>query len=68
MKINERKLNTRIIEAGVPQGSILGPAIYNTYTADIPRIIYSKIAQYADDTVIYTSRRIKSLSPLTRKI
>lgn len=39
---------------GVPQGSILGPAIFNLYVADLPneRIAGQMLSQYADDLCI----------------
>lgn len=43
------------IEAGVPQGSILGPILYLLYTADIPLPFNSKIATFADDTCILST-------------
>lgn len=44
------------INAGVPQGAVLSPILYNLYMADIGNF-FSNIhfAQYADDTAIYTS-------------
>lgn len=43
------------IEEGIPQGSILAPTIYNIYTADIPDSILTDLANFTDDTVIYSS-------------
>lgn len=43
------------LEAGVPQGSVLGPILYTIYTADIPTHPDTFIATYADDTVILSS-------------
>ena len=40
---------------GVPQGSILGPVLFNLYVADLSEILSSTSAQYADDTTIYAS-------------
>lgn len=39
--------------AGVPQGSVVGPIIFNIYTHDIPLHHEIKISQFADDTTLY---------------
>lgn len=46
---------THEIPAGVPQGSCLSPTLYNIYTADFPIHTSCCIAQFADDTALYTS-------------
>lgn len=48
-----------VISAGTPQGSILGPVLYNIYLADFPSIqnvSNCKTLMFADDTLIYSSR------------
>lgn len=40
------------ISAGVPQGSVLGPVLYNIYTSDLPQMQNVTTATYADDTAI----------------
>lgn len=43
------------IEAGVPQGSVLGPTLYLLFTRDIPLDNNAMIATFADDTSILVS-------------
>uniref|UniRef100_V5GNF3 Putative RNA-directed DNA polymerase from transposon X-element n=1 Tax=Anoplophora glabripennis TaxID=217634 RepID=V5GNF3_ANOGL len=49
----------RDVEAGVPQGAVLSPHLFNIYTSDMPRTERTTVCLYADDTAI-TAR---SLNP-----
>ena len=42
------------VNAGVPQGSILGPKLFLLYIIDLPHDFTCDIAIYADDTTLYS--------------
>ncbi|GFW09867.1 RNA-directed DNA polymerase from mobile element jockey [Trichonephila clavipes] len=51
----ENSLSTpRPILSRVPQGSLLGPKLFNLYINDIPKAAEVHLAMYADDTAIFT--------------
>jgi len=44
------------ILAGVPQGAVASPTLFNLYSADQSTNPNTRIAEYADDKVIYSSQ------------
>ena len=54
MVLDEKSLQEYSINAGVPQGSILGPTPFPLYINDLPDNVICDIAIYADDTVHYS--------------
>ena len=62
VKIENAYSNWRVVQCGVPQGSLLGPLLFNIYINDITRITKNmELRLYADDTTGYAA----SNSPAT---
>lgn len=53
VKINNAQSDPRVITAGVPQGSVLGPTLFNIFISDLPTFHNSNLALFADDTALY---------------
>lgn len=51
VKFGDALSGTHPITSGVPQGSILGPMLYNIYAADMPTA-FTTGSHYVDDTAI----------------
>ena len=41
------------VVSGVPQGSVLGPILFDIYASDMPLIVKSPIVQFADDVKMF---------------
>ncbi len=56
--INNVKSVPHNIDIGNPQGTILGPMLFNIYINDLPEVCPdASLQMYADDMVIYVSGR-----------
>ena len=62
VQIDDTSSDVKNVNFGVPQGSILGPVLFNIYVADLQDNVKVKYFQYADDTTIYDHAKISDLN------
>mgnify|MGYP002716494189 CR=1 FL=1 len=60
--------STRRIMAGVPQGAVLSPILFNLYVADIPRTPYTLLSMFADDIAIFSNNKNLNIAYYYMKI
>ena len=68
VQVNEKQSETASVEFGIPQGSILGPTLFNLYVNDLQTNCSSTCTQYADDTTLYEHSTPKDLKECERKL
>ena len=49
------------VDAGVPQGTVLGPILFLLHINDLPSIVSSKVRLFSDDCLIYKQRDLNLL-------
>ena len=62
VQIDDKTSSIKTVLFGVPQGSILGPFIFNLYVSDLQHHIKCSRYQYADDTTFFVPSKTKDLA------
>jgi hypothetical protein len=60
--MNGARSSSRTVLAGVPQGAVLSPVLFNCYLHDVPNVTEVTLAQFADDVAfLATSHRTSAI-------
>ena len=60
--LNGQSSSWKLVLAGVPQGSILGPLLFLVYINDLPNGLKSSAKLFADDTSLFTIIKDRNVS------
>ena len=61
VQIDDKRSPRSNVTCGVPQGSILGPILFNLYVHDLSDNTTATCLQFADDTTIYRNCKVKNI-------
>ena len=61
VQIDDKRSPLTNVTFGVPQGSILGPILFNLYVYDLSENSTGQYLQFADDTTLYRHCKVKDI-------
>ena len=68
MQINEKQSEVVSVQFGVPQGSMMGPVLFNLYANDLEIDLECSRYQYADDMTLYRHSLPLKINECTEKL
>ena len=68
VQIDDKSSETATVRFGVPQGSILGPVIFNLHVADLQDAMNCPCYQYVDNTTFYRHSKPTDLNNCVKNI
>jgi hypothetical protein len=68
VEVNGKRSSIFTIPAGVPQGSLLSPLLFNIFINDVPKLKDCQLAVYADDTALFCDAPWKNAKILKKTL
>ena len=64
VEVDDKNSSVKLNNFGVPQGSILGPVLFNLYIFDLVENVTCDSLQHADDSTLYKHSKPKNLNKM----
>lgn len=62
VSINDVLSDETMISQGIPEGSVLGPILFDIYVSDIPTVPFTTLDMFADDTTVKANSLFPSVA------